>query len=176
MLQIKNFQKLLFNFLQYTDRCSECETDSDWSGETEPDVSGSGATWRLYNPGTWSARGVIVFVTFCWSLIILNVLLTIVLMVDDNTGSCSGNVLITVALMVDDNTGSYSGEVCFICKFYVRSKLHRKCPWYIDRVPTRTGKPGKMGRHFPVREKSGNFEQTGKVRGNHTKYWKTEIN
>ena len=45
------------------------------------------------------------------------------------------------------------------------------------RVPTRTGKPGKlgkMGRHFPVREKSGNFEQTGKVRENDTKYWKTE--
>ena len=39
------------------------------------------------------------------------------------------------------------------------------------RVPTRTG---KMGRHFPVREKSGNFEQTGKVRENHTKHWKTE--
>ena len=37
--------------------------------------------------------------------------------------------------------------------------------------PTRTG---KMGRHFPVREKSGNFEQTGKVRENHTKYWKTQ--
>ena len=34
----------------------------------------------------------------------------------------------------------------------------------IIRGPTRTGKPGKMGRHFPVREKSGNFEQTGKVR------------
>ena len=34
----------------------------------------------------------------------------------------------------------------------------------LSRVPTRTGKPGKMGRHFPVREKSGNFEQTGKVR------------
>ena len=36
-----------------------------------------------------------------------------------------------------------------------------------NRVPTRagkTGKPGKMGKHFPVREKSGNFEQTGKVR------------
>ena len=33
------------------------------------------------------------------------------------------------------------------------------------RVPTRTGKPGKMGRHFPVREKSGNFEQAGKVGG-----------
>ena len=47
----------------------------------------------------------------------------------------------------------------------------------IYRVPTRTGrtgKPGKMGKHFPVREKSGNFEQTGKVRENHTKYWKTE--
>ena len=25
---------------------------------------------------------------------------------------------------------------------------------------------------FPVREKSGKFEQTGKVRDNHTKYWK----
>ena len=39
--------------------------------------------------------------------------------------------------------------------------------WEKVRVPTRTGKtgkPGKMGRHFPVREKSGNFEQTGKVR------------
>ena len=38
---------------------------------------------------------------------------------------------------------------------------------YLNRVPTRTGKPGKPGkmeRHFPVREKSGNFEQTGKVR------------
>ena len=30
-----------------------------------------------------------------------------------------------------------------------------------------------MGRHFPVKEKSGNFEKTGKVRENHTKYWKT---
>ena len=56
----------------------------------------------------------------------------------------------------------------------------RVCKWLYNldvfRVPTRTGKPGKMGRHFPVREKSGNFEQTGKVRENHTKYWKTEIN
>ena len=25
------------------------------------------------------------------------------------------------------------------------------------RVSTQTGKPGKMGKHFPVREKSGNF-------------------
>ena len=34
-------------------------------------------------------------------------------------------------------------------------------------VPTGTGnqgKPGKMGRNFPVREKSGNFVKTGKVR------------
>ena len=38
------------------------------------------------------------------------------------------------------------------------------CLVRVHRVPTRTGKPGKMGRHFPVREKSGNFEQTGKVR------------
>ena len=33
-------------------------------------------------------------------------------------------------------------------------------------VPTGTGKtgnPGKMGRHFPVRQKSGNFVKTGKV-------------
>ena len=35
-------------------------------------------------------------------------------------------------------------------------------------------KTWKMGRHFPVREKSGNFEQTGKLRENHTKYWKTQ--
>ena len=41
----------------------------------------------------------------------------------------------------------------------------------LNRVPTRTG---KMGRHFPVREKSGNFEQAGKVGENHTKYWKTQ--
>ena len=36
---------------------------------------------------------------------------------------------------------------------------------YYFRVPTRTGKPGKMGRHFPVREKSGKITQnTGKLR------------
>ena len=27
------------------------------------------------------------------------------------------------------------------------------------------GKPGKMGKLFPVEEKSGNFEQTGKSQG-----------
>ena len=57
--------------------------------------------------------------------------------------------------------------------------LHTFSAWFSEgikllRVPTHTGKPGKMGRHFPVREKSGNFEQTGKVRENHTKYWKTQ--
>ena len=37
-------------------------------------------------------------------------------------------------------------------------------------VPTRTGKPGKMRKPFPVREKLGNFEQTGKVREFYPKY------
>ena len=59
---------------------------------------------------------------------------------------------------------------------YSQQRFRFSLPFAIVRVPTRTGKPGKMGRHFPVREKSRNFEQTGKVRGNHTKYWKTEIN
>ena len=50
------------------------------------------------------------------------------------------------------------------------------CPIKVNkcRVPTRTGKPAKWEGIFPVGEKSGNFEQTGKVRENHTKYWKTQ--
>ena len=36
-------------------------------------------------------------------------------------------------------------------------------------VPTWTGKLAKKGRHFPVRENSGNFKQTGNVRENHKK-------
>ena len=36
---------------------------------------------------------------------------------------------------------------------------------HLHRVPTGTGKPGKTVRHFPVREKSGNFEQSGKNQG-----------
>ena len=40
---------------------------------------------------------------------------------------------------------------------------------YLTRVLTRTE---KMVRHFQVRKMSGNFEQTGKVKENHTKYWK----
>ena len=39
------------------------------------------------------------------------------------------------------------------------------------RVSTRTG---NMGRYFAVVEKSWNFKQTGKVRENHTKYWKSQ--
>ena len=39
----------------------------------------------------------------------------------------------------------------------------------VRRVPTRTGKPGKM-----EREKSWNFVQTGKVRENHAKNSKTQ--
>ena len=31
-----------------------------------------------------------------------------------------------------------------------------------------------MGKHFPVRENSGNFEKTGKVKENHTKYWEIQ--
>ena len=34
------------------------------------------------------------------------------------------------------------------------------------------GKPRKMREHFPVREKSGNFVQTGKVREFYPKHWK----
>ena len=41
----------------------------------------------------------------------------------------------------------------------------RHLPKHDCRVPTRTGKPGKWeGIYFPVREKSENFQQTGKRR------------
>ena len=32
----------------------------------------------------------------------------------------------------------------------------------------------KTGRHFPVRQKSGNFYETGKVREFYSKYWKNK--
>ena len=48
--------------------------------------------------------------------------------------------------------------------------------FYDVRIPTRTLKPGQMGRHFPFREKLGIFEQNRKVRENHTKYWKIRRN
>ena len=44
-------------------------------------------------------------------------------------------------------------------------------------VPTWTRKLEnleKVGKLFPVREKPGNFEQTGKVREFYLKYWKRE--
>ena len=50
---------------------------------------------------------------------------------------------------------------------------------FLCMVPTwtgKTGKPGKMRKLFPVREKLGNFEQTGKVREFYSKYWKKEVN
>ena len=39
------------------------------------------------------------------------------------------------------------------------------CSPYRLRVPTDTGKPGKMRQLFPVREKSGNFEKILKSQG-----------
>ena len=68
---------------------------------------------------------------------------------------------------------SFREEGCYLCVFKIIQR-GGMLSTDMDRDPTRTGKPGKMGRHFPVREKSGNFEQTGKVRENHTKYWKTQ--
>ena len=41
-------------------------------------------------------------------------------------------------------------------------------------IPTPTGKPGKIGEHFPVREKSRNFAKMGKVREFDQKYWKNQ--
>ena len=45
----------------------------------------------------------------------------------------------------------------------------------IFRVPTGTGKPGKMRQLFPVREKSGNFEKILKSQGILSKSGKTVI-
>ena len=49
---------------------------------------------------------------------------------------------------------------------------------HLHRVPSQTRKPGKTVRHFPVREKSGNFEQSGKIMEqsgkNRIKYWKIQ--
>ena len=42
---------------------------------------------------------------------------------------------------------------------------------FIHMVPTSTG---KMGEHFSVREKSGNFEHTEKVWEFFTKYWQSQ--
>ena len=69
---------------------------------------------------------------------------------------------------------------CPVRKYDRYQSLHRrslKCEkcGHINMVPTGTGnqgKPGKMRRHFPVREKSGNFVKTGKVREFRPKYWK----
>ena len=55
-----------------------------------------------------------------------------------------------------------------VAYYYAHKRLHLKS---LTMVPTWTGKMGKL---FPVREKSGHFEQTGKVREFHPKYWKSE--
>ena len=75
--------------------------------------------------------------------------------------------------------------------------LRANCSYYLqtwNMVPTGTGnerKPGKMGRHFPVRQKSVNVVKTGKSQGillkileklekitleNCKKYWKSQEN
>ena len=49
--------------------------------------------------------------------------------------------------------------------------MNRKYQVRMVMVPTLTGKTGK---HFPVREKSGNFAKTGKVREFYPKYWENK--
>ena len=47
------------------------------------------------------------------------------------------------------------------------------------RVPTRTRKPGKMGRYFPVRQSGkcqGILNRLEKSGEDQTKYWKTQGN
>ena len=66
----------------------------------------------------------------------------------------------------DTRPNCYSASLCEGC-----SDSYKEILDPVERdtcmVPTGTGnqgKPGKMGRHFPVREKSGNFAQnTGKT-------------
>ena len=53
-------------------------------------------------------------------------------------------------------------------------RIRQNLKFNVRMVPRRTGKPGKMTKLFPVREKSGNFEQTGKVREFYPKYWENE--
>ena len=63
--------------------------------------------------------------------------------------------------------GAETEKVSHYANAFKNHSIHPKA--LLFRVPTGTGKPIKMGRRFPVREKSRNFEQTGKVRENHTK-------
>ena len=60
--------------------------------------------------------------------------------------------------------------ICLSVTSFFKSRDNMCSRRYFYRVPARTGKPGKMERHFPVQGKSRNFEQTGKVGENHTKY------
>ena len=57
-------------------------------------------------------------------------------------------------------------QFCFWLIWFINQRALCSHALFIIMVPTGTGnhgKPGKMGGHFPVREKSGNFVKTGKV-------------
>ena len=72
---------------------------------------------------------------------------------------------------------SFSFSTFFVCFYKANWGLLQYL--YIFMVPAGTGnqgKPGKMGRHFPVREKPGNFVKIGKVREFYSKYWKIRKN
>ena len=68
-----------------------------------------------------------------------------------------------------------SGTFLWYFQFlYFLATRWRSAGWRVVMIPTRSGKPGKMRKLFPVREKSGKFEQTWKVREFDQKYWKNE--
>ena len=73
--------------------------------------------------------------------------------------------LITVSRVCAPSPGSAPGstpapgtssDAVSVSTWFCFSRHHK--------VFTRTDKPGIIGRHFPVRQKSGNFKQTEKVR------------
>ena len=68
---------------------AEKDDDSDCSDEQEEE-DGVGP-WRIYDPRTWTSRGVIAFCAVCWAIIILNTMITMILLVGDNGGTCTGN-------------------------------------------------------------------------------------
>ena len=63
------------------------------------------------------------------------------------------------------------------CDLFMRVKTFSLCEYshgsHMDWK--KTGKPEKLGKHFPITEKLGDFEQTGKVRKFYPKYWKSEV-
>ena len=67
----------------------------------------------------------------------------------------SVNMIVGIISRLFTSTTFASGASIFLLK--TRNKEAR--------VPTDTGKPGKMRQLFPVREKSGNFEKMSKGQG-----------